>query len=129
MIILDENIREDQRQLLRSWRIRARQIAYDIGNKGIRDDAIIPFLQGLNRPVFLTRDAGFFQRRLIHSDYCLVVFGVGEREFARFVRRFMHHPSFRTERKRMGNVVRVAYDGVRFWPLHAETEQSVAWPA
>ena len=31
MNILDENIPEDQRQLLRGWRIRARQVGHDVG--------------------------------------------------------------------------------------------------
>jgi len=44
MNILDENINESQRQLLRSWRIRVRQIGVDVSHKGIQDDEIIPFL-------------------------------------------------------------------------------------
>jgi hypothetical protein len=44
MNILDENINESQRQLLRSWRIRVRQIGVDSSRKGIQDDEIIPFL-------------------------------------------------------------------------------------
>jgi len=34
MNILDENIPEGQRQLLRSWRIQAKQIGHDIGRQG-----------------------------------------------------------------------------------------------
>jgi hypothetical protein len=30
MIILDENIPEDQRQLLRSWRVPVRQIGFEV---------------------------------------------------------------------------------------------------
>ena len=40
MNILDENIIASQRQLLRSWRIRVRQIGYDIAQKGISDEQI-----------------------------------------------------------------------------------------
>jgi hypothetical protein len=39
MNILDEQILETQRQLLRSWRIPVRQIGYDIGRKGLKDKA------------------------------------------------------------------------------------------
>ena len=42
MIVLDENIPEDQRLLLRSWRIRAYQIGRDVGRAGIKDEQIIP---------------------------------------------------------------------------------------
>jgi hypothetical protein len=45
MNLLDENIPEHQRQLLRSWRIPVRQIGIDVGYKGISDDAIIVLLQ------------------------------------------------------------------------------------
>jgi hypothetical protein len=37
MNILDENIPESQRQLLRSWRIRVRQIGYEVGRRGNSD--------------------------------------------------------------------------------------------
>lgn len=36
MIVLDENIPEDQRDMLRQWRIRTRQIGDDVGYKGMR---------------------------------------------------------------------------------------------
>ena len=41
MNILDENIPESQRQLLRSWRIRVRQIGHEIGSPGMKDEEII----------------------------------------------------------------------------------------
>jgi hypothetical protein len=41
MIVLDENIPEDQRLLLRSWRIRAYQVGRDVGRAGIEDEQII----------------------------------------------------------------------------------------
>lgn len=59
MIILDEHIPPSQRQRLRNWRIRARQIGYDITRKGIQDEDIIPFLRSLRRPTFVTLDGGF----------------------------------------------------------------------
>ena len=41
MNILDENIPEDQRQLLRGWRIRARHIGLEVGRPGMQDEEII----------------------------------------------------------------------------------------
>jgi hypothetical protein len=55
MIILDEDIRADQRELLRQRRIAVRQIGHDIAEKGIKDQAILPFLHQLRRPTFFTR--------------------------------------------------------------------------
>lgn len=41
MNILDENILEAQRLLLKNWRIRVKQIGQDIGQQGMKDfDAI-----------------------------------------------------------------------------------------
>jgi hypothetical protein len=51
MIVLDENILESQRRLLRSWRVRAYQIGYDLSRKGITDEEIIPFLMYQTRLV------------------------------------------------------------------------------
>ena len=75
MNILDENITESQRQLLRSWRIRVRQIGVDVSRKGIQDDEILPFLLTRRRPTFFTRDMGFYTRTFCHARYCLVVWG------------------------------------------------------
>jgi hypothetical protein len=48
MILADENIPEDQCQLLRSWRIRIRQIGQDIGRQGMEDaQQILPLLHTL----------------------------------------------------------------------------------
>ena len=54
MIILDENLPDSQRQLLKGWRISFRQIGFEIGREGMKDDEIIPLLHGLNRPTFFT---------------------------------------------------------------------------
>ena len=42
MNILDENIIDNQRRQLKSWRISVRQIGYEIGRKGMKDREIIP---------------------------------------------------------------------------------------
>jgi hypothetical protein len=42
MNILDENIIASQRQRLRSWRVRVRQIGVDIAGKGRQDEEILP---------------------------------------------------------------------------------------
>ena len=44
MNLLDENIPKDQRLLLEGWRIRIRQIGFNIGQAGMQDAEIIPLL-------------------------------------------------------------------------------------
>lgn len=111
MNVLDENISDEQRQLLRGWSIPVRQIGQDVGRKGMLDDAIIPFL-----------------RDLCHLSYCLVYLSVGNTEVATFVRRFLRHPAFATYARRRGTVVRVAHTGIHIWRFRDLAEETFSWP-
>lgn len=42
MIVLDENFTESQRQLLRGWRVWVRQIGFEVGRAGMKDEEIPP---------------------------------------------------------------------------------------
>ncbi len=127
MNILDENILNDQRQLLKSRRIAVHQIGDDIGRKGMQDEEIIPLLHQLNRPTFFTRDRDFYERHLCHSRYCIVYLDVGKYEVANFVSRLLRHRQFDTQVKRMGTVIRVFHGGITVWNLHAEKENRFEW--
>ncbi len=128
MIVLDENILANQRELLRSWRIQARQIGYNLGQKGIRDDKIITFLRQLRRPTFFTRDWDFYRRNLCHRGYCIVFLAVGQFEVAAFVRRLIRHPEFNTQSKRMGAVIRASSADLAVWRVNAGNELRYTWP-
>lgn len=127
MNILDENIPESQRQLLRSWRIQTKQIGHEIGRQGMNDEEIIPLLHKLHQTTFFTRDLGFYKHQLCHKNYCLVTLAVGQYEVASFIRRFLQHPKFNTKIKRMGRVIRVTHIGMQIWQLHAEKEEKLKW--
>ena len=105
MIILDENLPDSQRQLLRGWRISFRQIAFEIGREGMKDDEVIPLLHGLNRPTFFTLDEDFFKPVLRHKGYCLIYLDVIQYEAAAFIRRTLKHSVLDTKTKRMGKVI------------------------
>ena len=127
MNILDEQIPESQRQLLRSWRVPVRQIGHDVGQKGLKDYQIIPFLLQRRRATFFTLDFDFYRRDLCHTRYCLVCMGVKKEEAAMYVRRLLHHPEFDTVAKRMGKVIRVSSMRLAMWRLHAEQETYFDW--
>jgi hypothetical protein len=76
--ILDENIPASQQHLVRGWRIRTFQIGKEVGRSGMKDDEIVPLLHHLRRPLFFTRDEGFYRRSLCHPHYCLVWLAVGQ---------------------------------------------------
>ncbi len=128
MNILDEQILENQRQLIKSWRIRVRQIGHDIGRKGLKDKEIIPLLLQLRRPTFFSLDFDFFERRLCHSRYAIVCMNVNKHEAAVYLRRLLRHPQFNTAAKRMGTVIRLSSMGIWFWKLYAEKEVFINWP-
>jgi hypothetical protein len=97
--ILDENIIESQRRLLRSWHVTVRHLGYDLGRQVIKDREILPFLHQLRHPTFFTRDADFYERRLCHARYCLVQLAVKKDEVAIFARRLLRHREFDTKAK------------------------------
>jgi hypothetical protein len=127
MNILDENIIDNQRRQLKSWRVPVHQIGYEIGRKGMKDREIIPFLHQLSQPTFFTRDNGFYERRLCHTGYCLVYLDVRKEEVATFIRRVLRHRAFRTKAQRMGKVIRVSHIGLSVWTRHAEKEERLDW--
>ena len=127
MNILDENILNNQRQLLRSWRIQVRQIGHDIGRKGLQDEEIIGLLLRLHCSTFFTRDLGFYDRRSCHARYWLVCLAVDKYEAAVFVRRLLSHRALNTQTKRMGTVIRVTHRGLSVWRLRMQEELSLAW--
>ena len=127
MIILDENIIDNQRRQLNSWRISVRQIGYEAGRKGMKDREIIPFLHQLNQPTFFTRVDDFYERRLCHPGYCLAYLDIRKEEVATFVRRVLRQSAFKTKAKRMGKVIRASHVGLTVWNLHAEKEEYLDW--
>ncbi len=128
MIILDEDIDTHQRQQLEAWKIRFRYIGMHVGWFGMKDrNNVIPLLHRLRRPTFFSRDHGFYDRELRHRGYCLVHLDVSPKEAAEYVRRFLRHPSFRTQAQRMGKVVRVRHSGLAWWEIGAKVERAVSW--
>jgi hypothetical protein len=105
-----------------------RQIGVDVGTPGMTDEEIVPLLQGLRRPTFFSQDSYFYRRNLCHERYCLVWLNVRSEETADFVRRFLRHPEFNTQAKRMGLVCAIAPSGISGWKPHAQEEESWSWP-
>lgn len=127
MIIIDENIPESQRYLLRGWRIRVHQIGHEIGRSGMKDEEIIPLLHNLHAPTFFTRDLGFYRSAFCHSGYCIVCLDVGQYETATFIRRVLRHSDFRYRAHRMGNVIRASHLGIQVLELHGSKRADIAW--
>jgi hypothetical protein len=115
MILLDENIRHDQGERLRKWRIHFRFLIEGPAHPGVKDPEIIPLLHRLRQVTFFTHDRDYFDRSLLHPAYALVWLDMFDGEAAEYIRRFLHHPDFRTQAKRSGSVVRLQSGGLRYW--------------
>ena len=76
------------------------------------EDDILPLLHRLRRPTLLTLDRDFYKPKWRHPGYCLVWFDVYDDEAAYFIRRFLRHPEFRTQAKRMGKIIEVRHGGL-----------------
>jgi hypothetical protein len=127
LIVLDENFPETQRAVLRGWRIPVRQIGVEVGRSGMQDDEMLPLLCRLRRPTFFTLDGDFYRRSLRHPRYCLVSIDTEDYEAASAARRFLQHPTFDTDAKRMGSVVRLSQGGLVAWLPRSEVEVRFGW--
>lgn len=127
MNLLDENIRDDQRALLRKWRIPFRQIGKEISRSGVADENLIPLLHRLHRATLFTQDQDFFDRSFCHEAYGLVFLEIRYKEVAAFIRRFLKHSAFNTQAKRLGMVARVRAEGVQFWRKGKGARLAISW--
>ena len=128
MLVLDENLPARQRRLLGNWRIRFRAVGADVAAPGAKDQNLIPVLHRLPRPTLFSLDRDFYRPDWAHAGYGLVWLDVPRRDAAAFIRRFLQHPAFDTQAKRMGAVVRVRAAGLNFWRLHHPEEEFAPWP-
>jgi len=127
MNLLDENIRHDQGEPLRRWRIKFRRFVVDVEYPGIKDSQIIPVLHRLTRPTFFTHDQDYFRRELVHPGYCLVWLDLFDGDAAWFIRAFLKHRLFSTRAQRMEVVARVHPGGVAFWKSLKPQLNKVSW--
>ena len=127
MNVLDENIPKTQTVLLQSWRVHCKQIGVDIGRSGMTDEDIIPLLLRKPSPTFFTRDRGFYDSKLCHASYCLVVLAVGRPEAASFIRRFLRNPNFNARSKRMGKVIRLSRARISVRSISDRREKAIKW--
>jgi hypothetical protein len=112
---------------MEAWQLPSKQIGVDLGRKGLKDNEIVVLLRQHRNITFVTRDADFCLPVLRHPAYCLVMTNVGQNEVAAFVRRFLRHPEFDTQAKRMGKVVRASHAALVVWRPKAQSESHVEW--
>ncbi len=128
MILLDHNIPEGQVEILRRARLRPQQVGREVGRPEWQDlEEILRYLHRLKAATFITRDEGFFRRRLSHSNYCIVVVSGPVIETAEYIRRFLRHPAFRTKQQRAGKVVRLLPTRILGWEIDVKLQKRLLW--
>lgn len=127
MYVLDENIRQDQGDQLRRWRVKFRRLVIELEHPGIKDPQIIPVLHRLKDPTLFTHDQDYFRRELVQASYCLVWLDVFDGDAASFIRAFLRHRFFKTRALRMGTVARVYPGGIQFWTRHRSALSKAPW--
>lgn len=128
MILIDHNIPAQQVEILRRARLRPQQIGRDVGRPEWQDiEEILRYLHRLKSATFITRDEGFFRRRLCHLNYCLVVVSGPVTDTAAYVRRFLRHNAFRAKPQRAGKVVRLSPTRIMWWEGGAESQRRLLW--
>jgi hypothetical protein len=128
MLVLDENLPASQRLWLRRWRIPFRTVGGEVAPFGTADENLLPALRRLAQPTFFSLDRDFHRPMWAHSGYGLVWLDVTDERAAQFIRRFLKHPQFDTQAKRMGTVARVHKEGVQRWRIGRHTPESFPWP-
>ncbi len=114
MFLIDENVSELEVLKLRKAGVRVRLIGNDVADIGDTDENLLPVLRRLKQPVLFTQDEDFFQFRWLHLDYALVWLDTRPGEVAEFARRFLRHPEFCPQAKRMGTISRVRAGGIQY---------------
>jgi len=127
MIVIDEHFLESQRQLLKSWRIRFRQIGFEIGRSGLKDPEIIPLLLQHGRLTFFTLDSDFDKLKYCHSHYGIIFLDVEDYEAASFIRRLLKQKEVNTQAKRLGKVIRVTQTYIAIRHCHSKKAVRFAW--
>lgn len=82
----------------------------------------------LASPTFFSLDRDFYRPDWAHERYGLVWLDMAENHAAEYIRRFLRHPNFNTQAKRLGMVARIHHDGIFFWRSPRLAAQSVVWP-
>lgn len=100
-------------------------------NEVIKDDRIPTLLRELNQPTFLTFDeSGFWKRRLCDPRYSIVCFAINKNQqelVVNLLRKLLKRPEFKTQKNRMGKVVRVSQANIKYYKFAEMKMQTLRW--
>src|SRR5689334_17760152 len=121
MIVLDEQLlgRAIERDIARWYRGPVHFILDLRPHTVIKDDGIPELLRRQSHPTFVTiNERDFWQKIEADVRYCIVCFPLSDprvRDIPNVLRSLFRRPEFRTKAQRMGKVIRVTSEEVRFY--------------
>jgi hypothetical protein len=134
MIVLDEQLLSYgvRDPMARWYRGRVLAITQLRPQTVIRDDAIPMLLRAARQPTFVTINVGDFWRRLSPDPrFCLACIAVSHTqalEVPLLVRRLFRLAPFRTQRQRLGTIIRVSPRQVQYYTATPPVIHRLAWP-
>jgi len=134
MIVLDEQLLSYglQASIARWYRGAVTDITQLRPNTVILDEAIPMLLRAVSRPTFVTINVADFWRRLAPNPrFCIVCCAVPHtraQEVPDLLRRVLALEPFRTRSRRLGKIVRVSPQHVRYYTTDTQAIHLIAWP-
>jgi hypothetical protein len=121
MIVLDEQLlgRNIEHHIARWYRGPVQFILDLRPHTVIKDEGIPELLRQQPQPTFVTiNERDFWQKIEADSRYCIVCFPLPDprvRDIPEVLRSLLRRPEFRTKAQRMGKVIRITNEDVRFY--------------
>ncbi len=112
---------------LRRWATTARLQELRPGEH-ILDERVPQILLTCHEPNFITIDSDFWTPKLCHTGYCIIYIEIDDRrqqEIPRLLRRLFRDGRFKSQKQRLGTVIRVSRVGISFWEVGNATIQHV----
>ena len=133
MIIVDENL-HDQRimEAISAW-YPGQVVSVTTLRPGtvIKDEAVPTLLLQAVQPTFVTINVTDFWKKVRpHSGYCIITVALPKeraREVPDLLRRFFRLSAFETKALRMGKIIRLAPNHIRYYESDRRV-QSLPWP-
>jgi hypothetical protein len=134
MIVLDEQLLSYgiQASIARWYRGAATDMTQLRPNTVILDEAVPMLLQAVSRPTFVMINVADFWRCLApNPQFCIVCCAVPHtraQEVPALLRRVLALEPFRTRSRRLGKIVRVSPQYVRYYTTDTQAIHFIAWP-
>jgi hypothetical protein len=136
MIVLDEHLKffnlYNLKQQIEKW--YAGKVCYITELRPqtvIKDDNISPILINQNQPTFVTINTIDFWKKIeAHKNYCIICFAIDDtrvREIPDTLRTIFIFDEFKTKALRMGKIVRVSDQEIRFYTVEDKTVKRIGW--